>query len=251
MSIELRMAWRNVWRNPRRTWLTVAAIAFACLVLVFMLSFQLGSYASMIDSSVKIEAGHLQVQAEGYQDDREMRQVVRDPAAVERALSGIPEIEAFTRRASAFAVVSSEDRTYGALVIGVDPVHEPEVSSLESLVREGSFLDAAGGPTEGGGDGALVGELLPGGLGDARLDLGDGLRHAGEDMVANVLGERVGHATGNDAPGMDAFATEELDDLLAPLAQRDAVPGQLRILRGEGDDVALGRVGIEAEEQVW
>jgi len=183
MSIELRMAWRNVWRNPRRTWLTVAAIAFACLVLVFMLSFQLGSYASMIDSSVKIEAGHLQVQAEGYQDDREMRQVVRDPAAVERALSGIPEIEAFTRRASAFAVVSSEDRTYGALVIGVDPVHEPEVSSLESLVREGSFLDAAGGPTEGGGDGALVGELLARNL---QVGLGDELTVIGQGRDGSV-----------------------------------------------------------------
>ena len=150
--VDVRMAWRNVWRNPRRTWLTVAAIAFACLVLVFMLSFQLGSYATMIDSSVRIEAGHLQVQAEGYHEDREMRLVVEDPAAVGRVLDEIPEVSAYTGRSDAFAVLSSDERTYGGLVVGVDPVREAEVSSLESLVRRGSFV-AAGDP-----DGAVVGE---------------------------------------------------------------------------------------------
>jgi ABC-type antimicrobial peptide transport system permease subunit len=62
------MAWRNIWRNPRRTLLTVSAITFASVLLVFMLSFQFGSYETMINTSVKISTGHLQVQAEKYQD---------------------------------------------------------------------------------------------------------------------------------------------------------------------------------------
>ena len=66
MSIDTKMAWRNIWRNPRRSGLTIAAIAFACVLLVFMLSFQFGSYETMITNSVTIHTGHLQVQAAGY-----------------------------------------------------------------------------------------------------------------------------------------------------------------------------------------
>ena len=66
IALDIKMAWRNIWRNPRRTLLTIAAIAFACVLLVFMLSFQFGSYETMINASVKVHTGHLQVQAQGY-----------------------------------------------------------------------------------------------------------------------------------------------------------------------------------------
>ena len=56
--MEILMAWRNVWRNPRRTILTIFAIAFACLLLVFMLSLQAGMYEVMIDAAVKTRTGH-------------------------------------------------------------------------------------------------------------------------------------------------------------------------------------------------
>ena len=81
--MNLKMAWRNIWRNPRRSWLTISAVAFACLLLVFMLSFQLGSYDAMINTSVKTHTGHLQIQAEGYQQNQDIRKVVADPQAVE------------------------------------------------------------------------------------------------------------------------------------------------------------------------
>ncbi|MEE9402305.1 MAG: ABC transporter permease, partial [Desulfobacteria bacterium] len=80
--MDVKMAWRNIWRNPRRSILTMTAIAFASLLLIFMLSFQFGSYDTMINSAVKIHTGHLQVQAEGFQDKRSMRLVVPDPGAI-------------------------------------------------------------------------------------------------------------------------------------------------------------------------
>ncbi len=205
MKIDLQMAWRNVWRNPRRTWLTVAAIAFACLVLVFMLSFQLGSYATMIDSSVKIEVGHLQVQAAGYHHDHEMRQVVRDPAAVDRVLDGIPGVEAYTSRASAFAVLSSDERTYGGQVVGIDPVREAKVSSLESLVTEGSFL--SGDDPEG----ALVGDLLANNL---KVGIGDEVTVIGQGLDGSVA------ATVLTVRGIFSSGIDELDrsTLQMPLA---------------------------------
>lgn len=134
------MAWRNVWRNPRRTWLTISAICFACMVLIFMLSFQFGSYETMINPSIKINTGHLQVQAKGYFDKKSMRRVINHPEPLMKIISGISHVEAITVRANTFSLISSEDRTYGALIVGVDPLHEVSVSTLKQLIREGEFL---------------------------------------------------------------------------------------------------------------
>ncbi|TVM27134.1 outer membrane lipoprotein-sorting protein, partial [Oceanidesulfovibrio marinus] len=61
MSIDSRMGWRTIWRNPRRSVLTLAAIAVAVALLVFMLSLQMGTYHAMIENAVTIRTGHIQV----------------------------------------------------------------------------------------------------------------------------------------------------------------------------------------------
>ena len=145
MSVEVIMAWRNIWRNPRRTLLTISAIAFASLLLVFMLSFQFGSYDTMINASVRIHAGHLQVQADGYQDKRSMRLIVPDPAMLSNILKEIQAVEAYTFRANAFSLASSGKRTYGVMVTGIDPHKEASVSTLKNLIREGTYLTETDG----------------------------------------------------------------------------------------------------------
>jgi putative ABC transport system permease protein len=186
VSINLRMAWRNLWRNPRRTFLTVAAIAFACLLLVFMLSFQFGSYEAMINSAVKVQTGHLHVQAKKYQDQQDMHLVIKDPKAVAKVLDATPGIEAFTPRANAFALVSSKERTYGALLVGIDPEREAKVSTLKSIVRQGEYLKP------GDAVGALVGRLLAKNLqikvGDKLTVLGQGRDGSIAAMVLTVRG---------------------------------------------------------------
>ncbi len=172
MSIDVKMAWRNIWRNPRRSILTILAIAFASLLLVFMLSWQFGSYDTMINSAVKIHTGHVQVQAEGYKDKRSIRLVVPDPAEVGDILEKTPGVAAYSFRTNAFSLVSSKERTYGAIVTGIDPVREAKVSTLEKLVHQGNYLSA------GDTDQALVGKLLAKnllvGLGDELVVLGQG-----------------------------------------------------------------------------
>ncbi|MBW1846294.1 MAG: ABC transporter permease [Deltaproteobacteria bacterium] len=135
------MAWRNVWRNPRRT-------------LVFMLSLQFGSYETMINTSVKIYAGHLQVQAEEYHEKMKMRMVVTDPDSVSRILDSVKGVEAYTARAKAFSLVSSDRRTSGVLVIGIDPEREANVSTIKRLIRDGRYLSSKDTNK------AIVGKLL-------------------------------------------------------------------------------------------
>ncbi len=154
MSTDMKMAFRNIWRSPVRTILTLSAIAFAAIILVFMVSFQLGSYEAMVNSSVKIYTGHIQIQAEGYKEKKSMRFVISSPKKIAETVEKIEEIKSYSFRANAFSLVSSENRARGLLVTGIDPEGEAEISTIAGLIREGEYL------APGDRDKVLIGRLL-------------------------------------------------------------------------------------------
>jgi putative ABC transport system permease protein len=195
LSIETKMAWRNIWRNPRRTILTVCAITFATVLLVFMLSFQFGSYETMINTSVKISTGHLQIQAEKYQEKKSIRFVIPDPRAIGDIVDQIPAVAAYTFRGQAFSLISSKDRTYGVVVTGIDPQKEITVSRIKKLVQSGNFL-AAEDVNQ-----ALVGNLLAKNL---RVSIGDELTLLGQGRDGSI-GATVVQVKGIFRSGIDEF----------------------------------------------
>ena len=195
MSIDVKMAWRNIWRNTRRTVLTICAIAFASLLLVFMLSFQFGSYETMINTSVKIQTGHLQVLSQNYHEKKNIRLVVPNPREIAEFLGVIPNIQAYTFRGQAFSLVSSNERTYGVAVTGIDPQREGAVSRLKSLIRKGKFLSSE--DTEQ----ALLGRLLARNL---QVSIGDELTLLGQGRDGSIAAAVV-KVKGIFSSGIDEF----------------------------------------------
>jgi putative ABC transport system permease protein len=196
MSIDLTMAWRNIWRHPRRAILTMAAIAFATLLLIFMLSWQFGSYDTMINAAVRLHTGHLQVQAKGYHEQQDINLVVPDPVAVSRILDEIPGVAAHSVRAAAFSLVSSKERTYGVAVMGIEPAREAQVTTLKQLIRQGSYL------AEGDTDQALIGELLAKNL---RVGVGDEVVLLGQGRDGSIA------ATAVQIKGIFSYGQDEFD----------------------------------------
>ena len=140
-GLSLRMAWRNLWRHSRRTWLTATAMIFSNVLLVFMISLQFGSYEMMINNTLRSFSGHLQVQADGYNDNPKMRSSVADILPLtEQVRSALPEADV-AARAMGFALASSEQRSFGIQVTGVQPKYEPQVSTIPGLVRDGRYLE--------------------------------------------------------------------------------------------------------------
>ncbi len=126
MNMILRLAWRNIWRHPRRSLLTVAAITFAAALLVFMLTLQFGSYDMMIDNNLSVLTGHFQVQRAGYLDKPKMRSTIADVQQISEKMSKINGINNLAVRANGFALIASEERTYGIQVIGVETITKGE-----------------------------------------------------------------------------------------------------------------------------
>ena len=209
------MAWRNIWRNTRRTILTISAIAFASLLLVFMLSFQFGSYETMINTSVKIHTGHLQIQAAEYRQKRNVRYVVSDLNKIAAVLENIPQIASYTYRAQTFSLISSAKRTYGALVTGIDPAGEAGVSRLKSLVRQGAYLSAEDTNQ------TLVGSLLARNL---HVKIGDELTILGQGRDGSIAATVV-TVKGIFTSGIDDFDRSSLQIPLKTFQDVYAMPG--------------------------
>ncbi|NNK38678.1 MAG: ABC transporter permease [Xanthomonadales bacterium] len=144
MILSLRMAWRNLWRHSRRTWLTATAMIFSNVLLVFMISLQFGSYDMMINNTLQAFSGHLQVQEPGYNENPKMRASVPDVESLRDRLAARLPAARLAARATAFALASSEQRSLGIQVIGVQPGLEAGVSTIPGLVRQGRYLDDGG-----------------------------------------------------------------------------------------------------------
>ena len=143
---ELRLAWRNVGRNPRRTALTVAATVFAVFLVVVFAAMTRGMHEKMIEDSVRLHSGHVMLAARGYLEDRSLDHFLElDRSMVDR-LDAIPEAVGWAPRVVSFALLSRDVTSQGVGLLGVDPRRERSVTSLESRVVTGRFLSADAEP---------------------------------------------------------------------------------------------------------
>lgn len=177
MGILPRLAWRNLWRHKRRTWLTASAIAFSAMLLVFMITIQLGAYDMMIDTTLRVYTGQMQVQYRGYKDKPQMRTVVADAVALAAQLRERTGHDTVAVRAQGFALASSAERSYGVPVIGVQPEYERGVSTLPHLVKHGRYL------TDSRAQELVIGSALARNL---KLKLGDELTLLGSGRDGSV-----------------------------------------------------------------
>jgi putative ABC transport system permease protein len=186
VNIVFRLAWRNLWRQPKRTWLTMGAMIFSNILLVFMMSFQFGMYGLMIENTLKIFTGHVQVQSPGYLDDKKMRQTVPDIVPLAESLRHALQNERIAARGQAFALASSEDRSYGIAIYGVEPAYEPKVSSVPGLLSDGRYLgDFAAAEIV---IGSVLARNLRVGVGDELTLLGSGVDGSFAAAVVEIVG---------------------------------------------------------------
>jgi putative ABC transport system permease protein len=186
INVSLRLAWRNLWRYKRRTWLTVGAMIFSNSLLVFSISLQFGSYDMMINNTLQAFSGHIQVQHDGYLDDPKMRWVVPNVVATADRLRDSLASNEVAARAAGFALVSSEDRSYGLQILGVEPDFEPNVSTVPGLVTQGRYLN--NDSYEEIVIGSVLARNLKVGLGDEVTFLGSGRDDSFAAGVVKVVG---------------------------------------------------------------
>ena len=153
------LAWRNLWRRPQRTLLSLAGIVLVDALLIFVISFMVGVYGVMKETTLRIFDGYAQMQPAGWADDPTLERGIAHPLALARMARAVDGVTAAAPRVNAFAVLAHGPRSYGAAVVGVDPTAEARVSTIAGSIVQGRYL------VPGDSAAAVVGEMLARDLG--------------------------------------------------------------------------------------
>ncbi len=172
MLTYIVLAWRNLWRNKRRTLIAAASVFFAVILALLMRSMQTGYYDYMINSSVRMYTGYIQVQGKDYWEKRSLEEsMILGDEKIDK-INQIEGVDLTVKRLETFSLVSYGQVTKVAQIVGIDPQEENKLTSLKEKILKGKYLtnDSKGIILAEG-----LAELLNADIGDSVLIYGQGL----------------------------------------------------------------------------
>ena len=138
----LLLAWRNLWRNHRRTLIMLAAITVGVWAMIFMTALMRGMVDDMLLNGIRGLPGEVQIHHPEYLDDPSINNSMDAPDDALLSALQIPEVNAWTSRVRVPAVVSSERDSRGVILLGVEPESEALVSFDLDTIVQGRFLES-------------------------------------------------------------------------------------------------------------
>ena len=202
------MAWRNVWRNRRRTLVTIAAMSFGLLTMILYAGLMEGYVRSMERSVLDLEMGDVQIFAGDYRENPSIYTRIEEPEALLRPLeaAGFPA----SGRLLAYGLAAAGESSAGVSFRGVEVERDARVSLVYRELAQGRWLD----PVDPGGVvlGRRLARTLDVELGDELLVLSQG---ADGSMAYDLYAVRgvlrgIGDATDRTGVFMTAAAFREL-----------------------------------------
>jgi ABC-type lipoprotein release transport system permease subunit len=136
----LRLSWKNIWRNRRRTLLTVNAIGIGVMALVALHNYYDGFHEQVIRNVIRYQSGHLVVTAPNYTSRMATPLFVSDPSSFDDWLSGKEEISSFSHRVLVQGLISTANGSANIVFAGIEPEKEKEVTRFSQNIIEGSYF---------------------------------------------------------------------------------------------------------------
>ncbi len=215
--LTLTLAWRNLFRNTRRTILTTLLISFSLTALILTDGLVLGMIELMVGSITQTLSGEAQIHRRGFLEDYDNELFIEDPTAIFRKLDDNADVKAYAPRVMVGGMITSPYNVAGGLVYGVDGARETGVSRIRDALIEGEYL--TGGHRE-----LLVGEPMAALL---EVSLGDRIVITASDAITGEISQDLFRVS-----GIFKFGPTELDENVVfinlPAAQQ---------LTGVGDGV--------------
>lgn len=204
MNMIAKSAWRSVWRNKRRTIITVTSIGFGLAAALFFITFADGQYHKMINDGVRMQAGHITLEHPEYRDAPAVDLFVNDSSEIRREIEKLQGVEKVKLLVSGQGVARSGSGAVGIGFMGVEPSLEIQTSPIAKQVIKGEFLDDEDKRH------VVIGTVLAKRL---KLDIGKKLVLSTNDIHGNLVEELC------RVKGIFSTGSDEIDGVyvLAPI----------------------------------
>jgi len=143
MLFTMKLAWRNLFRNKRRTLIAGIAIGVGLASMIFTDAITQGMLGQMIKSATAAYLGEGQIHRQGFRLTQEAGLTIDGAAGVVAGLEKDPAVEAFAPRAEGFGMITSPSDVSAVMVVGVDPSRERRLSRVDENIRQGSFFEGS------------------------------------------------------------------------------------------------------------
>ncbi len=153
--MHLQLAWRNVWRNPRRTAVILIAVIIGVWSMILLNAISRGFLENLVDNGISTLTGHIQILAPLYHQDPVVENSIEKPEPIERVLeTSLPPGSTWAPRVSVGAIVGNARHSTGVTLVGIVPDREAKLSFIGRSVNQGKYLE------EDDDEGILMGEAL-------------------------------------------------------------------------------------------
>jgi ABC-type lipoprotein release transport system permease subunit len=210
MPFYLKLAFRNLFRNRRRTFLTGLIIGVGLAAIMFTDAWIMGMKENMIASATSSFLGEAQIHREGYLESQDSELTLGELPAIRSQLDSDPAVDTYSERVASFGTVSSPADVASIQLYGVDPAREKALSKFDEAMIAGSYLS----PGPSGSDGVLLGSGLA-----ERLEVSVG------DRVVLTVSRASGGELSQDlfrVSGLFRMHIEQLDDAVALIPLKSA-----------------------------
>lgn len=141
LRIVTLLAWRNLWRNHRRTLIMLIAVTVGVWAMIFMTALMRGMIIDMVRDGVRVLPGHVQIHHPEFRDDPSVNNLIPASGAELNRRFADKGFEAWATRVKVPAVITSERESRGVTLLGIDPAAEAPISFVADDIVQGRFLE--------------------------------------------------------------------------------------------------------------
>ncbi len=136
------LAWKNIWRSKRRSFVVIGAIILGVWALIFIIAFYNSFIVGFRENAVKYDYSHVQIQDQSFIDERDLKNTIDNSEGLEAELKNNPIVESYSKRQIVAGMIASPKNTLGINVYGIVPELEASTTRLDSQLVEGDYFES-------------------------------------------------------------------------------------------------------------
>ena len=135
----IKIAWRNIYRNKKRSLITITSVFAALFLIILMRALQFGFYDKLIETVVESYAGYVEIHADGFWDNQSLDNSMEVSQELLNKIESVEGVENIVERLQTFSLLSMGEKTKGGVINGVNLADEQKITDWNKKMVSGSF----------------------------------------------------------------------------------------------------------------